>query len=127
MPQNNLDIILVKLMVFLPKAFGAVIGAILSLVLSGDIDTDGKLQLSIGVITKVVVSAVSGAYLGQLFIDYKELHNLSVMSQGGIMMLCSAFSLLVLGIFYQTIEMNRGKRLSEIVTEVKEAFIAIFK
>ena len=43
MPNNTpfWDIILLKLLVFLPKVFTAVIGAIFGLMLSGDISKDG--------------------------------------------------------------------------------------
>ena len=38
------------------KVVPAVVGAILALVLSGDIDKNGKIQISLGVITKFVCS-----------------------------------------------------------------------
>ncbi len=48
MPQNTpfLELIILKLMVFLPKVFAAVIGAIFGLMLSGDIGKDGKIVAS---------------------------------------------------------------------------------
>ena len=56
MPNNTpfWDIILLKLLAFLPKVFAAVIGAIFGLMLSGDIGRDGKIQVNMSVIVSLL-------------------------------------------------------------------------
>lgn len=58
MPQNTpfLELIILKLMVFLPKVFAAVIGAIFGLMLSGNIGKDGKIQVNMSVIVKFTIA-----------------------------------------------------------------------
>lgn len=52
------------------KIFPAVVGAILVLVLSGDIDANGKMQVSLGVITKFVCSVTVSLNGGSVFIEH---------------------------------------------------------
>ena len=86
---------------WLIKIIPAVVGAILALVLSGDIDKTGKIQVSLGVITKFIFSVLVSLYGGAAFIEYYELANYSHMAQGFVMLLFAVFALLLMGIFSQ--------------------------
>jgi hypothetical protein len=107
------------------KAVPAVVGAILALVLSGDIDKNGKIQVSMVVIFKFLFSVSVSLYGGSAFIEYYELNQYSQMTQGFVMLIFAVFGLLVIGILYQSIALMQGKPLSEVITEVKAAFISI--
>lgn len=107
------------------KLVPAVVGAILALVLSGDIDKDGKIQISLGVIGKFLFSVSVSLYGGAAFIEYHELNNYSQMAQGFIMLMFAVFGLLAIGIVYQSIALMHGKSLAEVIAEVKAAFVAI--
>lgn len=107
------------------KIFPAVIGAILALVLSGDIDKNGKIQVSASVITKFVCSVTVSLYGGSAFIEHQGFLSTSTMFQGFIMLMFAVFGLLFIGIAYQSIALMKGKSLSEVIAEVKSAFVAI--
>lgn len=107
------------------KIFPAVIGAILALVLSGDIDKEGKIKVSMGVITKFVCSVTVSLYGGSAFIEQYGYLTTSTMFQGFIMLIFAVFGLLVIGIVYQSIALLKGKSMSEVISEVKAAFISI--
>ena len=107
------------------KAVPAVVGAILALVLSGDIDKNGKIQVSMGVICKFLFSVSVSLYGGSAFIEYYELSKYSQMAQGFVMLIFAVFGLLAIGILYQSIALMQGKPLPEVITEVKAAFISI--
>ena len=107
------------------KAVPAVVGAILALVLSGDIDKNGKIQVSMVVILKFLFSVSVSLYGGSAFIEYYELNQYSQMTQGFVMLIFAVFGLLAIGILYQSIALMQGKPLSEVISEVKAAFISI--
>ena len=107
------------------KVVPAVVGAILALVLSGDIDKNGKIQVSLGVMGKFLFSVSVSLYGGAAFIEYHELNNYSNMAQGFVMLMFAVFGLLAIGILYQSIALMHGKPLSEVISEVKAAFISI--
>lgn len=107
------------------KVVPAVVGAILALVLSGDIDKNGKIQISLGVIGKFLFSVSVSLYGGSAFIEYYELSKYSHMAQGFVMLMFAVFGLLGIGILYQSIALMHGKPLSEVISEVKAAFISI--
>ena len=107
------------------KLVPAVVGAILALVLSGDIDKEGKIQVTLGVIGKFLFSVSVSLYGGAAFIEYYELNNYSHMAQGFVMLMFAVFGLLGIGILYQSIALMHGKPLSEVISEVKAAFISI--
>ena len=107
------------------KLVPAVVGAILALVLSGDIDKEGKIQVSFGVIGKFLASVTVSLYGGSAFIEHFGLLTRSTMYQGFIMLVFAVFGLLLIGIVYQSVAMWNGKSLSEVIVEVKAAFIAI--
>lgn len=128
MPNNTpfLDIILLKLLAFLPKAFAAVIGAILGLMLSGDIGRDGKIQVNISVIIKFTIAVTISLYGGEASIEYYKLQTYSVMTHGFVMLLWAVFGMLAIGIVYQAVALWQGKTLAEVIKEVKDAAFAIF-
>ena len=107
------------------KAVPAVVGAILALVLSGDIDKNGKIQVSMGIIYKFLFSVSVSLYGGSAFIEYYELSKYSLMTQGFVMLIFAVFGLLAIGILYQSIALMQGKPLLEVISEVKAAFISI--
>ena len=107
------------------KIFPAVVGAILALVLSGDIDTNGKIQVSLGVITKFVCSVTVSLYGGSAFIEHYGYLTSSTMFQGFIMLMFAVFGLLFIGIAYQSIALLKGKSMSQVIAEIKAAFVAI--
>ncbi len=107
------------------KLVPAVVGAILALVLSGDIDKDGKIQVTLGVIGKFLFSVSVSLYGGAAFIEYYELSQYSHMAQGFVMLIFAVFGLLTIGIVYQSIALMQGKSIAEVIAEVKSAFIAI--
>ena len=125
---NNLmnDPLSIKALPWFLKIFAAIIGAIFALVLSGDIDKDGKIKITMGVIAKFAFSVAVSLYGGQAAIDYYDLSNKSTMTHGFIMLMFAVFGMLIIGILYQAIELWRGKKLSDIIREVKDAFAAIF-
>ena len=107
------------------KAVPAIVGAILALVLSGDIDKEGKIQVSLGVIGKFLFSVSVSLYGGAAFIEYYELSKYSHMAQGFVMLMFAVFGLLIIGIAYQSIALMKGKSISAVIAEIKSAFVAI--
>lgn len=107
------------------KLVPAVVGAILALVLSGDIDKEGKIQVSLGVIGKFLFSVSVSLYGGSAFIEYYELSKYSHMAQGFVMLMFAVFGLLFIGIAYQSIALLKGKSMSQVIAEIKAAFVAI--
>ena len=108
------------------KIVAAVIGAIFALTLSGDIDTHGRIKINVSVIMRFVFSVAISLYGGSAFIEYYELAaHYSHMAQGFVMLMFAVFGLLAIGIVYQSIALMQGKTLSEVISEVKAAFISI--
>ena len=108
------------------KVIPAIVGAILALVLSGDIDKTGKIQVSMGVIGKFLASVTVSLYGGSAFIEHFEMLKTSTMYQGFIMLMFAVFGLLAIGILYQSIALLKGKPLPEVISEIKAAFLAIW-
>ncbi|MBP3945111.1 hypothetical protein [Psychrobacter sp. K31L] len=128
MPNNTpfWDIILLKLLVFMPKVFAAVIGAIFGLMLSGDIGRDGKIQVNISVIVKFTIAVTISLFGGAAHIELMGYQSYSVMTHGAIMLVWAVFGMLAIGIIYQAVALMQGKTLAEVVKEVKDAAFAIF-
>lgn len=128
MPQNTpfLELVILKLMVFLPKVFAAVIGAIFGLMLSGDIGKDGSIKITIPVIVKFTIAVTISLFGGEAHIEFYKLQGYSVMTHGFIMLAWAVFGMLAIGIVYQAIALWQGKPLSVIIKEVKDAAFAIF-
>ena len=120
------DPISIKSLPWLFKIIAAVVGAIFALTLSGDIDTEGRIKITIGVIMKFTFSVAISLYGGSAFIEYYELSKqYSQMAQGFVMLMFAVFGMLCIGIVYQSIALMHGKPLAEVIAEVKAAFIAI--
>lgn len=128
MPNNTpfWDIILLKLLVFLPKVFAAVIGAIFGLMLSGDIGKDGKITVNISVIIKFTIAVTISLFGGSAHIELMGYQSYSAMTQGAIMLMWAVFGMLAIGIVYQAVALMQGKPIAAIVKEVKDAAFAIF-
>ncbi|AAZ18884.1 hypothetical protein Psyc_1031 [Psychrobacter arcticus 273-4] len=128
MPHNTpfWDIILLKLLVFLPKVFAAVIGAIFGLMLSGDIGRDGKIQVNLSVIVKFTIAVTISLFGGAAHIEFMGYQNYSVMTHGAIMLVWAVFGMLAIGIVYQAVALMQGKPISSIAREIKDAAFAIF-
>ncbi len=121
------DPISIKGLPWLLKIIAAILGAILALILSGDIDTQGRIKITVGVILKFTISVAISLYGGSAFIEYYQLTHYSMQSQGFVMLIFAVFGMLLIGIWYQSMQLWKGKTLSEIIAEVKSAFIAMFK
>ena len=121
------DPISIKGLPWLLKIIAAVMGAILALILSGDIDTQGRIKITVGVILKFAISVAISLYGGSAFIEYYQLTHYSMQSQGFVMLIFAVFGMLLIGISYQSMQLWKGKTVSEIIAEVKAAFIAMFK
>lgn len=122
MPQN-----LTNIPLFI-KIIAVIIGAIFALTLTGDIDKEGRLHLNFLVIIKVAFSALIGFLGGSALIEYMNWGNYSYASHGFVMMMCSVFGMAIVGVIYQAFKLSTtDKTLSEIITEIKEAFKAIFR
>ena len=128
MPNNTpfWDIILLKLLVFLPKVFAAVIGAIFGLMLSGDVGRDGKMQVNMSVIVKFTIAVTISLFGGAAHIEFMGYQDYSVMTHGAIMLVWAVFGMLAIGIVYQAVALMQGKTLAEVIKEVKDAAFAIF-
>lgn len=123
-PMN--DPLSIKGLPLLLKIIAAVMGAILALILSGDIDTQGRIKITIGVILKFSISVSISLYGGSACIEYYQLQQYSYMTHGFVMLLFAVFGMLLIGIWYQSMQLLKGKTFSEIIIEVKAAFAAMF-
>lgn len=121
------DPISIKGLPWLLKIAAAILGAILALILSGDIDTEGRIKITVGVILKFTISVAISLYGGSAFIEYYQLTSYSLMSQGFVMLIFAVFGMLMIGIWYQSLQLWKGKTVSKIIAEVKAAFSALFK
>ncbi len=128
MPNNTpfWDIILLKLITFLPKVFAAVVGAIFGLMLSGDIGRDGKIQVNLSVIVKFTIAVTVSLFGGAAHIEFMGYESYSVMTHGAIMLVWAVFGMLAIGIAYQAMALMQGKSLAEVIREVKDAAFAVF-
>lgn len=115
-----------KLLSVLIKVVAVIIGGILALVLSGDIDTQGRITITRNVILKLSFAICISLFGGAFVIETYGFGNLSQVAQGFIMFLMAVFGLLFIGIFYQSFALLRGKPLGDVISEVISAFTAIF-
>lgn len=109
------------------KVIAAVMGALCALMLSGDIDTQGRIKITKSVILKFSISVSISLYGGSAFIEYFSLTKYTVASQGFVMLLFAIFGILLIGIVYQALRLLKGKPLNEIVLEIKQAFKSLLK
>lgn len=116
----------IKALPWFIKILAAVVGAIFALTLSGDIDKEGRIKINVSVIMKFVFSVAISLYGGSAFIEYYELSkHYSHMAQGFVMLMFAVFGMLCIGIAYQSIALLKGKTVSEVIAEIKSAFVAI--
>lgn len=120
------EIGLMKAFSLLPKLIAAIVGAILALVLSGDIDKDGKIKINVGVILKFGCAIFISLFGGQYVIETYDMTRLTIWAQGFVMILMAVFGLLIIGILYQSIALMKGKPLGYVVGEIMSAFSSIF-
>ena len=121
------DPLSIKGLPWLFKIIAAVVGAIFALTLSGDIDTEGRIKITMGVIMKFTFSVAISLYGGSTFIEYYGWHIYSHMTQGFVMLIFAIFGMLLIGIWYQAIQLLRGKTIGELIFEIRSAFKAMFK
>lgn len=128
MPNNTpfLDLIILKLLAFLPKIMIAIVGAVFGLMLSGDIGRDGKIKISLPVIIKFTIAVTISLVGGSAHIEIMGWQNYTIMVHGLIMLMWAVFGMLAIGIIYQSLALLQGKPLAEIIKEVKDAAFAIF-
>jgi hypothetical protein len=121
------DPISIKGLPWFLKIIAAVIGAVFALTLSGDIDTEGRIKITIGVIIKFAFSIAVSLYGGAAYIEYFNLSHYSHVAQGSVMLVFAVFGLLIIGIIYQSMRLLDNKKPSELIAEIKAAFAAMFK
>lgn len=128
MPNNTpfIDLIILKLLAFMPKILIAVVGVVLGLMLSGDIGRDGKIQVSVAVMIKFVIAVTISLVGGSAHIEIMQWQDYSVTVHGLIMLMWAVFGMLAIGIIYQSVALMQGKSIAEIIKEVKDAAFAIF-
>ncbi|MFK3989977.1 hypothetical protein ACI2JM_06610 [Psychrobacter sp. NPDC064578] len=128
MPNNTpfIDLIILKLLAFMPKILIAVVGAVFGLMLSGDIGRDGKIQVSVAAMIKFVIAVTISLVGGSAHIEIMQWQDYSVTVHGLIMLMWAVFGMLAIGIIYQSVALMQGKSIAEIIKEVKDAAFAIF-
>lgn len=128
MPNNTpfIDLIILKLLAFMPKILIAVVGAVFGLMLSGDIGKDGNIKVSLPVIIKFTIAVTISLVGGSAHIEIMGWQNYTIMVHGLIMLMWAVFGMLAIGIVYQAVALMQGKPLSAIIKEVKDAAFAIF-
>lgn len=117
---------------FLAKLFALIIGGIISLVLSGDVNLDSnnqaQLNINLKVVLKLLCSIGMGLYLGEFTIDYWDFEHLNYYAQSAVLMAFSIFGMLAFGVLYRSVQLTfTDKELSEIITEVKKTIQVLFK
>lgn len=120
------EVWIIKAVAFLPKLLVAFAGVILALVLSGDIDKEGKVQLSVGLLAKFTSAVCISIFGGAFVIENYGFASLTLTAQLFIVFLCAVFGLLIIGIIYQSIALMKGKPLGDVIAEIVSAFISIF-
>lgn len=88
----------VSLIPWLAKGFGAVVGAIVALILGGYINADGSFRLTKGLILNLSMSFSISIYGGSAIIEYYALQDKSMMTHGFIMLLTAVFGMLLISV-----------------------------
>lgn len=127
MTNNGLEII-----PFFIKLLALIVGGILSLVFSGDINLDNdnnvRLTISMKVVLKLLCAIVVGLHFGDFTVDYFDYENMDYYSKAVFYLLSSMFGMLALGTVYRSFQLTfTDKTLSEIVAEVKDVVKALMK
>ena len=122
-----------KIIALFPKLLSLIItliaicaGIILALVLSGDIDKDGYIKITRGVMLRFFSAFIISLFAGSFIIDVWHLQYLNLYSQGFIFFMTAVFGLLSIGVVYQSIKLMGGKSFGAVIGEIMSAFIAIF-
>ena len=121
------DPISIKALPWFIKIILVIVGVIFSLVLSGDVDQDGKIQITKGLLIRFSFGVSVSLFGGEAFIEFYKLGGYSLMTHGFIMLMFAVFGMLIVGILYQAVALWKGKSVVDIIREVREAFTSIFK
>lgn len=124
--------IFTKAIPFFTKLFALIVGGLISLALSGDISLDNndnaKLDINLKVILKITCAIGLGLFGGEFFIDVFDFEHLNYYAQALFYLVFSAFGMLFIGTGYRAWQLQfDGKKLSEIITEIKEITKALLK
>lgn len=124
--------ILTKAVPFLIKLTALIVGGILSLVFSGDInlDEDNNVSLTINkkVFFKLVLAILVGLIIGNFMVNRFNYDDMDFYSRAIFYLLSSMFGMLALGTAYRGWQLQfDGKTLSEIITEIKSIIKALIK
>lgn len=125
MPFTSSNPVLLKSLTLIPKLVFAIAGALLALMLSGDIKQDGTIKINMTVIFKFFIAVLISLSGGAAFIEHYHLTQQSELAQGFVYLIFAVFGMLVIGIAYRAVEMLNGKSIAEIIKEIKSAFAAI--
>lgn len=117
---------------FLIKLFALIIGGLISLVLSGDINLDNRenasLSINLRVIIKITCAVGLGLFIGEFVVDYYNFEHLTYYAQAVFYLIASAFGMLIFGILYRSLQLTfTNKTLSEIIAEIKNITKALIK
>lgn len=110
------------------KIFGALLGAVFALTLTGDIDGQGKLHINPTVIVKLAFSAFFGFVCAGWLIETFGWSHYSYVSQSFLSMMCSVFGMTIVGTLYQSYRLTfTDKTLHELISEIKAVYKALIK
>ena len=110
---------------FLPTLLAALAGVILALILSKDIDVDGKIKITPKLILLSAIALTASINGGDFFIEFFDLHGYSKSAQNFVTFLTAVLVLVVMGVIYRGVELMRGKTIVQIMIEVSQAVRAI--
>lgn len=124
--------ILTKAIPFFTKLFALIVGGLISLVLSGDINLDkddnAKLNINLKVILKITCAIGLGLFAGEFVIDMFDFEHLNYYAQALFYLIFSAFGMMFFGTVYRSWQLTTSdKTLSEIVGEIKNIIKALIK
>lgn len=123
---------LTKAVPFFIKLFALIVGGLISLVLSGDINLDkddnAKLNINLKVILKITCAIGLGLFAGEFVIDMFDFEHLNYYAQALFYLIFSAFGMLFIGTLYRGWQLQfTDKTLSEIIAEIKNVIKALIK
>ena len=87
---------------WLAKGFGAVVGAIVALILGGYINPDGSFKLTRGLMLNLGLSVSISTYGGSAFIEFYALQKMSMMTHGFIMLTAGVIGMVSMSVLYQS-------------------------
>lgn len=110
---------------FLPTLLAAMAGVILALILSKDIDIEGKIKITPKLIILGVIALIGSIHGGDFLIEVFGLHDYSTSAKNFVTFLTAVLVLVVMGVIYRGVELMRGKTIVQIMIEVSQAVRAI--